>query len=189
MKKSGLVLMLSAVAICDAAAGETIQRNQRFAQMDQPARANSSGGSCMPIGLTARGELVFPWECRAIIERERGPVSSDIFAPSQDPAKYPAPIEPIAREPAPKAAVANDAASKDQPAPQSMQAEPGHVGTIPDAISLPPQAAVTVGPSDRRSQRKRLAVRGATDSKGPPHNPAPPTTVHPIRASRIPPPG
>ena len=34
-------------------------------------------GSCMPIGLTATGELVFPWKCRAIIERYRGAISVD----------------------------------------------------------------------------------------------------------------
>jgi hypothetical protein len=28
----------------------------------------------MPIGLTARGDLVFPMQCRELIERERGPV-------------------------------------------------------------------------------------------------------------------
>jgi hypothetical protein len=27
----------------------------------------------MPIGLTARGELVFPMQCRELLDRERGP--------------------------------------------------------------------------------------------------------------------
>jgi hypothetical protein len=29
----------------------------------------------MPIGLTAKGDLVFPLQCRELIERERGPIS------------------------------------------------------------------------------------------------------------------
>src|SRR6266568_4119638 len=29
-------------------------------------------GGCMPIGLTAAGEIVFPIQCRALIERARG---------------------------------------------------------------------------------------------------------------------
>src|ERR1700693_3646324 len=29
-------------------------------------------GGCMPIGLTASGEIVFPIQCKEIIERERG---------------------------------------------------------------------------------------------------------------------
>jgi hypothetical protein len=40
--------------------------------------AESSGkedvppGGCMPIGLTASGEIVFPIQCRELIERQRG---------------------------------------------------------------------------------------------------------------------
>jgi len=33
-------------------------------------------GGCMPIGLTADGEMVFPLQCRELIERQRGPVAS-----------------------------------------------------------------------------------------------------------------
>jgi len=40
-----------------------------FAQTD-----NVPPGGCMPIGLTARGDMVFPMQCRELIERERGPV-------------------------------------------------------------------------------------------------------------------
>jgi hypothetical protein len=31
-------------------------------------------GGCMPIGMTASGEMVFPIQCKGIIERERGKV-------------------------------------------------------------------------------------------------------------------
>jgi hypothetical protein len=43
-----------------------------------PAPAESSTkedvppGGCMPIGLTASGEIVFPIQCKVIIERQRG---------------------------------------------------------------------------------------------------------------------
>ena len=33
-------------------------------------------GGCIPIGLTADGEKVFPLQCRELIERQRGPVAS-----------------------------------------------------------------------------------------------------------------
>jgi hypothetical protein len=36
-------------------------------------------GGCMPIGLTANGEMVFPLQCRELIEHQRGPV---VAAPS-----------------------------------------------------------------------------------------------------------
>jgi hypothetical protein len=193
MKKTALVLMFSAVAIGRAEAGETALRDQRVAQMGQPTSPRSSSVSCMPIGMTARGELVFPWECREIIERERGPVSADISAVPKDTAlrdaaKNPAPTEAVAREPAAKAAASEDAASRDRPAPRNT--EPDQVGTIPDTAPMPPNAAATVGPSDRRSlQPKRAAVRRQPDSKGPggPVQPSTSTTARPNRVARVPP--
>src|SRR5260370_41286614 len=63
--------------------------------MEQHKSENLPAGSCMPIGLTARGDIVFPWECRELIEKQRGPVSEDIQNPpknsaSKEPAKEPA---------------------------------------------------------------------------------------------------
>jgi len=40
---------------------------------------NIPPGGCTPIGLTARGDLVFPLQCRELIERERGPVPDPVF--------------------------------------------------------------------------------------------------------------
>jgi hypothetical protein len=202
MKKTGLVLLLTVAAICGAHAEETILRNQRFAQMDKPAQANSSpassaqgsssqtsssGGSCMPIGLTAGGELVFPWDCRAIIERERGPISTDISTLLKDAAKDPAPSAPVAREPvAAKAAAVDDAATKDQ-TPRNADVE--RVATIPDTAASPPaQPPAAMGPLGRRPLGKRFAVRARTDIKGP-RAPIQPPAVRPVRESRIPPPG
>jgi hypothetical protein len=208
MKKTGLVLLLTAAAICDAHAEEMILRNQRFAQMDKPAQANSSpassspgssaqggssqanssGGSCMPIGLTAGGELVFPWDCRAIIERERGPISTDISTLVKNAAKDPASSAPVVRAPvAAKAAAVDDAATKDQMPPN---ADVERVATIPDTAAAPPaQPPAATGPLDRRHLLgKRLAIRARTDIKGP-RAPIQPPATRPVRESRIPPPG
>src|SRR6267378_6554339 len=46
----------------------------RSAQADVQKSDGVPPGGCMPIGLTARGDLVFPMQCRELIERERGPV-------------------------------------------------------------------------------------------------------------------
>lgn len=70
MKLAALVVVLSAMSLSDARAEEASAK---------------SPGSCMPIGLTASGEVVFPWDCRAIIEKQRGPVSVNVPAPSADP--------------------------------------------------------------------------------------------------------
>jgi hypothetical protein len=64
----------------------------------------------MPIGLTARGDLVFPMQCRELIERERGPIPEDkqqISEPrsQQEPSAKMAPAEkvtPVAVAPAEK---------------------------------------------------------------------------------------
>jgi hypothetical protein len=203
MKRTVLVLMLSTVAICDTStAGETMLRDQNVAQVNQPSptqpartsssqtnssqtsssQANSSGGSCMPIGLTARGELVFPWECRAIIERERGPVSVDISPSSkntaEDIAKDPAPNTPAAGGSVGKSAAVDDAATKNQATPKNADVE--QVATIPEAVSSPAQPAATIAPLNRKPQGKRLAVRARTDVKGAPIL-AQPSTVRPIR--------
>jgi len=200
MRVSGVVLMLSVIAIGDAWAGETLLRSQQIAQMDRPKQDSSSSVSCMPIGLTGKGELVFPWDCREIIERERGPVSVDLSMPSKEPT----PQEPVAGalaskatlkatpKEAPKATAAaaavNDAASKDQATSQS--AEPDHVATIPDTAVSSSQPSAAMELSDRHLQGKRVATaRRRTDTKDP-RSPVQPVAAPPIRA-RLPvhPPG
>jgi hypothetical protein len=44
-------------------------------------------GGCMPIGLTAAGEMVFPLQCRELIEHQRGPVVSSPPATLAPPAR------------------------------------------------------------------------------------------------------
>src|SRR5690242_20816926 len=70
MKLAALVAVLAVVSLPDARAEEASAK---------------TAGSCMPIGLTASGEVVFPWDCRAIIEKQRGPVSVNVPPPSADP--------------------------------------------------------------------------------------------------------
>jgi hypothetical protein len=147
MRVPGLALMLSIVAFGDAAAGDVIP------PQGQPiAQAKSSNVSCMPIGVTAAGDLVFPWECREVIERERGPVSMDLS--TSTPSKEPGLGQPPQSQPAvAKAAAINDGA-KSQPA--SQRAEPDHVATIPDTVAPPPSLAPAA--AEPRAQVKRLAA-------------------------------
>jgi hypothetical protein len=60
-------------------------------------------GGCMPIGLTASGEIVFPMQCKELIERERGkaveqkpPAAEEKAAAKQSEAA--APSESVAPE-------------------------------------------------------------------------------------------
>jgi hypothetical protein len=60
-------------------------------------------GGCMPIGLTAQGELVFPMKCQALLERHRGPAHSQVPASTNPPESAASPRERQAAEPAPAA--------------------------------------------------------------------------------------
>jgi len=67
----------------------------RSAQADVQKSDGVPPGGCMPIGLTARGDLVFPMQCRELIERERGPVpEQQPQAPEQRSQQEPPKIAP-----------------------------------------------------------------------------------------------
>ena len=87
MKLPATVLMLSAAGFSQLHAEEAISQNHPLAPVEQRKSENLPAGSCMPIGLTARGNIVFPWECRELIEKQRGPVSEDIQNPPKDSAR------------------------------------------------------------------------------------------------------
>lgn len=82
-----LALLAFAQSVEQANAAE-----QRFAQVQEPKQDEIPPGGCTPIGLTARGDIVFPWQCRALIEKQRGPVSEEV--PAAAPAVVPAKIDP-----------------------------------------------------------------------------------------------
>jgi hypothetical protein len=64
--------------------------NLRSAQAEIPKSDSVPAGGCMPIGLTARGDLVFPMQCRELLERERGPMPEEQpRAPEQRPQQQP----------------------------------------------------------------------------------------------------
>jgi hypothetical protein len=46
--------------------------NPSPAQPEPAMKGDAPPGGCMPIGLTASGEIVFPIQCRELIERQRG---------------------------------------------------------------------------------------------------------------------
>jgi hypothetical protein len=60
-------------------------------------------GGCMPIGLTAQGELVFPMQCQALLERHRGPLDARVPVPTNPPESAAPPRERQAAEEAPAA--------------------------------------------------------------------------------------
>jgi hypothetical protein len=162
MKLLGTVLVIFAVPLCAVRAEEAIAQNLRLAQA-QPQRPDSlPAGSCMPIGLTARGEIVFPWECRELIEKQRGPVSEEIPNPSKDSvSKEPVAQEPIAQEPVAQEPVAQQPAA-------SASTEPERVVARPDLSSARPKVTATDDqPPERHPPPKRLVRRQQQNQKRP----------------------
>ena len=130
------------------------------------AQDNVPPGGCMPIGLTARGDLVFAMQCRELIERERGPIQEGERKTSeqrsqQEPAVKMAPTEkvtPVAVAPAAVAPVAvapvevtpaeNNIAATGQPQEQgrkklSRAERRKNQGHPPPPVSDPPTTGST----------------------------------------------
>jgi hypothetical protein len=67
-------LLTSTITIVSAAA---LAQTLSMAQQNSapiPASEDVPPGGCMPIGLTASGEIVFPIQCKELIERHRAAV-------------------------------------------------------------------------------------------------------------------
>src|SRR3979411_3530861 len=67
------LLALLLTAMSGAALAQTTGTvNPSPAPAEPSVKEDVPPGSCMPIGLTASGEIVFPIQCRDFIERHRG---------------------------------------------------------------------------------------------------------------------
>jgi hypothetical protein len=90
------LLVLSLTAAAGTAFAQTLGSVESTSKQP-PDKDGVPPGGCMPIGLTASGEIVFPFACRALIERQRGIV--DQQKPAARDAK-PVPGEKQATPPA-----------------------------------------------------------------------------------------
>ena len=81
-------------------------------------------GGCMPIGLTASGEIVFPIQCKEFIERHRGSAVEQ---------------KPAAVEEKPAAAAEKPAAKQSEAAAENSQSENEPVETVPSPKRVEPR--------------------------------------------------
>ena len=102
-------------------------------------------GGCTPIGLTASGQLVFPMQCQAFLERNRGPVDSQLPVPTNPPKSAAPPKERQAAEPAPSgdqitglnragSFATNEANAKVEDVSPSGETKPGKENSEPDVV-------------------------------------------------------
>jgi len=88
---AGFISLLAASAMAQPVNKPTNGTELRSVQAEVLKPDNVPVGGCMPIGLTARGDLVFPMQCRELIERERGPVpEQQLHVPLQSSRQEPA---------------------------------------------------------------------------------------------------
>ena len=147
------------------------------ARAEEPSA--KSQGSCMPIGLTASGEVVFPWDCRAIIEKQRGPVSVNVPPPSADPSpKDQASDKAAAQQPEQTAASAPAAPVQPEmavatPPVQETTATVAHAAPR----ARPKRALAAVTPADKKHQ---IAAQPQPSAQPQPTSPPQPQSVSAI---------
>jgi len=96
---AGFISLLAASAMAQPVNKPTNGTELRSAQAEVSKPDNVPVGGCMPIGLTARGDLVFPMQCRELIERERGPVpEQQLHAPLQSSRQEPSRATPAEKD-------------------------------------------------------------------------------------------
>lgn len=100
-------------------------------------QADVPSGGCMPIGLTAKGELVFPMQCQELLERHRGPVASQDPVPTNS-TPSPVPKEDQAAEPArpvhdEKQSLSENSNAKVEDVSPSGETMPGNQKSEPEA--------------------------------------------------------
>src|ERR1700730_14152042 len=95
---AGFISLLASTAFAQPDSKPTTTTDLRSAQADLQKPDGVPAGGCMPIGLTARGDLVFPMQCRELIERERGPVPEQQLRIPEQRAQQESPAKATAAE-------------------------------------------------------------------------------------------
>jgi len=98
MKLATLILTMSVASLSAARAEDASLRSPQSAQAAPSKAEHQPAGACTPIGLTANGDIVFPWECRETIEKQRGPISVSLPNPSNEPPSRAQPPSPDPRK-------------------------------------------------------------------------------------------
>src|ERR1035437_11175651 len=97
---ASFISLLATAALAQASDKSANGIDQRSAQAEIPKTDSVPAGGVMPIGLTARGDLVFPMQCRELLERQRGPIPEEQSqAPEQRPQLAPSvQVTPLGKE-------------------------------------------------------------------------------------------
>ena len=168
MKLATLILTMSVISLSAARAEDASIPGLQSAQAAPSKAEHQPAGACTPIGLTANGDIVFPWECRETIEKQRGPISVSLPNPSNEQPSHEQPPSPDVRT---EDAVATAAAA--QPKPEAMMSG---TASAPDvnataALAKPGSAAKRTSDLGRsklgRKGPRAVALRSYPGSNAP----------------------
>jgi hypothetical protein len=85
--RAGALWCVVAAAMSGAALAQTTGMvNPSPVPQEPSATEEPPPGGCMPIGLTASGEIVFPFQCKGFIERQRAANQKPVSAENEKPA-------------------------------------------------------------------------------------------------------
>jgi hypothetical protein len=166
---AGFISLLAASAMAQPVNKPTNGTELRSAQAEVLKPDSVPVGGCMPIGLTARGDLVFPMQCRELIERERGPVpEQQLHVPLQSSRQEPQKATPAEKD---------VAATGQTPASQIL------MGQAPSdqAQAVQLQAGEFLTGQTQKRGHKRLSRAERRAKQGLPPEPAPQVTGSIVR--------
>jgi hypothetical protein len=149
------------------------------AAQSSPKEDDPPPGGCKPIGLTVSGEVVFPFECKEFIERQKAMISKPAAAETNPAA---AEVKSSAAEPArpPAAEAARPLAAEEKPA--VAEAKPGPAAEKPAVVEDKP-AAVQDKPA--AAEEKPGIAEPKTASK-PPEDAAPDNSQASVKSEPVP---
>ena len=116
------------------------------APAEPAAKADVPLGGCMPIGLTASGEIVFPIQCKEFIDRERSKAAVEPTPRAAEGKPALADDKPAAAEPKPAMVEQRPADAEPKPAVAEEKPAPRQL----EAVAPPQDAASAIGkPADK----------------------------------------
>jgi hypothetical protein len=116
------------------------------APAEPAAKADVPLGGCMPIGLTASGEIVFPIQCKEFIDRERSKAAVEPTPRAAEGKPALADDKPGVAEQKPAMADEKPAAAEPKPAMVEQRPAPRQL----EAVAPPQDAASAIGkPADK----------------------------------------
>src|SRR3981081_2189816 len=157
----GCCILLVGTAAIAQTSSEPAKSDQRSPRAESSPADKDPAGGCMPIGLTARGDLVFPLQCRELIERERGPISEEQTRAVQqklDSASQTVPKTPATKQKEVGAPAQREHVRKKKPSRQARQKQ-----TAPMLIAPQEADPETTGDAEDkfRPSDERLGAAGA----------------------------